>query len=119
MNSRQMEYAVALSKVRNFSQVSEQLNISQPALSKQIQSLEKTLGVRIFDRNSTPLELTPAGACFIREAEALLEREKQLKGWRRSKKNMLIEKMNPQWKDLYPMILGEETDSSTRYARSE
>lgn len=78
MNSRQMEYAVALSKVRNFSQVSEQLNISQPALSKQIQSLEKTLGVRIFDRNSTPLELTPAGACFIREAEALLEREKQL-----------------------------------------
>lgn len=48
-----------------------------------------------------------------------LEREKQLKGWRRSKKNALIERMNPEWKDLYPMILGEETDSSTRSARSE
>ena len=35
-----------------------------------------------------------------------LEREKQLKGWRRSKKNALVETMNPQWKDLYPDLLG-------------
>ena len=47
------------------------------------------------------------------DVRAALEREKQLKGWRRSKKNMLIASMNPEWKDLYPMILGEETDSST------
>jgi len=53
------------------------------------------------------------------DVKAALEREKQLKGWRRSKKNALIEKMNPEWKDLYPYILGEETDSSARYARSE
>ena len=48
-----------------------------------------------------------------------LEREKQLKGWRRAKKNALIEKENPKWKDLYPLLLGEGTDSSTRCARSE
>ena len=53
------------------------------------------------------------------DVKVALEREKQLKGWRRSKKNALIEKMNPQWKDLYPMILGEETDSSTPCGRSE
>ena len=47
------------------------------------------------------------------DVRVALEREKQLKGWRRSKKNNLIETMNSQWKDLYPMILGEETDSST------
>ena len=47
------------------------------------------------------------------DVKAALEREKQLKGWRRSKKNALIESMNPQWKDLYPDIVGEETDSST------
>ena len=40
------------------------------------------------------------------EVKSALEREKQLKGWRRSKKNALIEKMNPQWKDLYPDLLG-------------
>ena len=53
------------------------------------------------------------------DVRAALEREKQLKGWRRSKKNALIETMNPEWRDLYPVILGEETDSSTRFARSE
>lgn len=47
------------------------------------------------------------------DVRVALEREKQLKGWRRSKKNMLIEMVNPTWKDLYPELLGEETDSST------
>ena len=42
-----------------------------------------------------------------------LEREKQLKGWRRSKKNVLIETKNPEWRDLYPALVGEETDPST------
>ena len=40
------------------------------------------------------------------DIRAALEREKQLKGWRRSKKNWLIETMNPGWKDLYPELLG-------------
>jgi len=40
------------------------------------------------------------------DIRAALEREKQLKGWRRSKKNALIEKTNPEWKDLYPNLLG-------------
>ena len=40
------------------------------------------------------------------EVKSALEREKQLKGWRRSKKNALIESMNPEWKDLYPELLG-------------
>lgn len=35
------------------------------------------------------------------DARVAIEREKQLKKWRREKKVALIEKMNPQWKDLY------------------
>ena len=34
------------------------------------------------------------------DVRAALEREKQLKGWTRAKKNALIEKVNPDWKDL-------------------
>jgi putative endonuclease len=34
------------------------------------------------------------------DVEAAIVREKELKGWRRSKKVALIESMNPQWKDL-------------------
>ncbi len=33
-------------------------------------------------------------------AYAMIEREKQIKGWRREKKIRLIESMNPEWKDL-------------------
>lgn len=78
MNTRQLQYAITLAKKRNFSQVAEMLNISQPALSKQIINLESELGVKLFDRSTTPLSLTAAGEYFIREAEALCYREEQL-----------------------------------------
>ena len=67
-----------LSRSGNFSHVAEKLNISQPALSKQILSLEKELGIQLFDRNSTPVSLTAAGEYFIREAEDLLYKQDQL-----------------------------------------
>lgn len=78
MNSRQLQYAVALSQERSFSQVAEKLGISQPALSKQILALEKELGVRLFDRDSTPITLTPAGEQFVQEAKDLLYKEDHL-----------------------------------------
>jgi putative endonuclease len=40
------------------------------------------------------------------DVKAALEREKEIKGWRRSKKNALVETMNPKWEDLYPTIIG-------------
>lgn len=79
MNSRQLQCAIVLAEVRNFSKASEQLNISQPALSKQIKALESDLGVQLFDRNSMPLRLSPAGEQFIEEAKELLYKEDQLK----------------------------------------
>ena len=78
MNSRQLQYAVILAEIRNFSQVAEKLNISQPSLSKQILSLENELGIRLFDRTTTPLKVTAAGQHFIREAKELLYKEDQL-----------------------------------------
>ncbi|MBQ7117972.1 MAG: LysR family transcriptional regulator [Clostridia bacterium] len=78
MNSRQLQYAVLLSEAGNFSHVAEKLNITQPALSKQILSLEKELGTQLFDRNRNPVSLTAAGEHFIREAKELLYRESQL-----------------------------------------
>ncbi len=79
MNTKQIQYALALSETLNFSQVAEQLGISQPALSKQIQHIENELGVKLFDRNHTPLTLTPAGEYFIRNARELVYKEEQLR----------------------------------------
>ncbi len=79
MNSRQLQYAVLLAKDLNFSHVAEKLNISQPALSKQILSLESELGVKLFDRSTSPMTLTAAGECFIEEAREIIFREDRLK----------------------------------------
>lgn len=78
MNSRQLQYAILLSQVLNFSQVAEQIGISQPSLSKQILGLENELGIKLFDRNHTPLTMTPAGEYFIEYAKDLLYKEDQM-----------------------------------------
>ena len=78
MNTRQLQYAIELARVKNFSQVAESLSISQPALSKQILNLEQELGVKLFDRSTNPLTLTAAGDSFLRQARELVYRQEQL-----------------------------------------
>ena len=78
MNSRQLYYAVQLARTGSFSKLAEQLNVSQPALSKQILALEGELGIKLFKRTSNSVTPTPAGAHFIREADQILYREDQL-----------------------------------------
>ena len=78
MNAKQMQYAVLLSESESFSQLAEKLNITQPALSKQILALEKELDVQLFKRNASPLTLTPAGEHFVHQAKLLLYQQDQL-----------------------------------------
>ena len=104
MNFRQLQYAVRLSRVLNFSQVAEQFQITQPALSKQILSLESELGVRLFDRSTSPLTLTPAGESFFKDARDLLYREDQLRRsmerYREGTKGRLVIGISP-FRSLY------------------
>ena len=39
------------------------------------------------------------------DVRAAIEREKQIKSWKRAKKNQLVEANNPSWEDLYPSLL--------------
>lgn len=78
MNTRQLRYAIELSKTLNFSAVAENIGISQPALSKQILNLEKDLGLKLFDRDANPMKLTAAGEYFLSEANKLLFSEEML-----------------------------------------
>ena len=43
-----------------------------------------------------------------------ISREKEIKGWRRSKKNALVERMNPKWADLSPMLFQHMRGPSLR-----
>ena len=94
MNSRQIQYAVILSEMKNFSEAAEKLNISQPALSKQIIALENELDVKLFDRSINPLALTAAGEFFIEKSKKLLFEEdvllKSLEKYKTGEKGKLV-----------------------------
>ena len=104
MNTKQITYALELYRTRSFSQVAEKLGITQPALSKQILSLENELGVKLFDRSTTPLTITSAGEIFFREAEKLLTQEdfiiKTMEEFSKGKRGSLTVGISP-FRSLY------------------
>ena len=73
MNLRKWEYFLRAAEFGNLSRVAERLDISQPALSRQIAALEQEVGAPLFFRNGRGLTLTPAGEVFRARAEAILE----------------------------------------------
>src|SRR5262245_40033733 len=50
------------------------MHIVQPAMSRHIRALEEEMGLRLLERDRRRVALTPAGAAFLDEARALLER---------------------------------------------
>ena len=61
MKINQLKCFIAVEKYHSFSQAADSLFVTQSALSKQILSLEKELGVQLFERRGHSVELTPAG----------------------------------------------------------
>lgn len=72
MELRHLRYFVVLAHRLHFTQAAEELAIAQPALSQQIQALERELGVRLFERTSRHIHLTPAGQALLVHAERML-----------------------------------------------
>lgn len=69
---RHLRYFSAVAETLNFRAASARLNVSAPALSKQVRHLEEELGVRLFDRDTTQVRLTNAGAVFLGEVRSIL-----------------------------------------------
>lgn len=76
---RQFLYAVQIAAEKNFTRAAEKLHIAQPSLSQQVAKLEKELGVLLFQRNTSNVELTYAGTQFVAKAQAILDLVDQLK----------------------------------------
>jgi DNA-binding transcriptional LysR family regulator len=78
MDTRQLETFVAVVERRSFSQAAERLGVTQPAVSLQIQALEKRLGTKLLDRSGRRVEPTEAGMRLYRGAQRLLTLEEQV-----------------------------------------
>ena len=73
MHLDELESFIQVARLRSFSAAAQQLHISQPAMSKRIQSLESHLGVSLFDRLGKRVRLTPAGELLVGKANAILD----------------------------------------------
>jgi acetyl esterase/lipase len=69
---RHLRAFVAVAEELNFSRAAERLYVSQPALSRQIRSLERLLGCELLDRSTHGVELTLAGDALLERARAVL-----------------------------------------------
>ncbi|MFF0521101.1 LysR family transcriptional regulator [Actinomadura nitritigenes] len=73
LESRQLRYFVAVAEELNFGRAAERLGMAQPPLSRAIRELERGLGVRLFERTTRQVALTPAGEVLLRDARTALE----------------------------------------------
>src|SRR5258708_30418822 len=73
MELRHLRYFVAVGEEQHYGRAAERLHVAQPALSRQIQDLEKEMGFLLFDRLPRGVRLNAAGKVFLGDARRILQ----------------------------------------------
>jgi DNA-binding transcriptional LysR family regulator len=84
MELRQLRYFVTLAEELHFGRAAMREHIVQSALSQQLQRLERELGVRLIERTTHHVQLTPAGTAFLVEVRQILAHVDRAAGIARS-----------------------------------
>ena len=79
MTLQQMEYIVAVYRLRHFAKAAEQCGVTQPTLSAMIQKLEAELGIKIFERSSQQVVPTAIGKLVVEQAWRVISRANRIK----------------------------------------
>lgn len=72
MNTFQLACFLAVSDTLNFARAAQRLNVTQPAVTHQIRSLEEELNAKLFRRTTRSVELTEAGRLFLHDANGMM-----------------------------------------------
>lgn len=79
MELRHLRYFVSVGEEQHFGRAAERLHIAQPALSRQIQDLEREIGFALFERLPRGVRLSAAGRLFLTDARRILQDVREAK----------------------------------------
>jgi len=85
-----LQVFVAAADLENFSAAAQELHLSQPAITQRIRSLEKQLGVKLFERQGRRVYLSEAGAYLLPLARDLLRRNKRTEEMMQSLRGQVV-----------------------------
>lgn len=75
------KYVYEVYKERSFTKAAQNLYISQPSLSARVKKIEEIIGEPLFDRSTTPLQLTEVGKVYIEAAEEITQIEQRVENY--------------------------------------
>jgi LysR family hydrogen peroxide-inducible transcriptional activator len=79
MTLTELKYIVALAREKHFGKAAETCHVSQPTLSVAIKKLEEELQVKLFERNSNEITVTPLGEEIVRQAQSVLAQAESIR----------------------------------------
>ena len=79
MTLTELRYIVAVARERHFGRAAEACFVSQPTLSVAIKKLEEELDVKLFERGSNEVSVTPLGGDIVRQAQTVIEQAAGIK----------------------------------------
>lgn len=78
MTITQLKYVLAVAEHQNFTRAAENVFVTQPTLSMQIQKLEEELDIQIFDRSKKPIALTTVGEKIVEQARNIVNESERM-----------------------------------------
>ena len=79
MTLTELRYIVTLAQERHFGRAAERCFVSQPTLSVAVKKLEEELGVALFERSKSTVQVTPLGEKIVEQAQRVLEQTSVIK----------------------------------------
>lgn len=120
MDLAKLKYILTIAEEKSISKASIRLFLSQPYLSKVLSETERSLNVKLFNRDKVPLELTPSGERYVKYINDLIHLKEDMRndllklndrsdehfffGIPSSRGSYIIPIVMPQFKTRYPEV---------------